>query len=236
MRSTRKATRRASSACLDPRQQLQRLAAGRGRVDQQGQRHPRDLHRARSLVGGRRRGRRRAGGATEKLPSPAAPASTGSIPRRREPPAQQRAARGRAGVAAPGCEARIRWPPGRSTRADLGRRRAARRAAATRSKESSGKGSERGVAVLEGDPALGVEADPRASPRAIASSEAVDAAHPRAAGTRGRGRAPPSPSPHRPRGPAPGSRDVRGPRRRAGSAAGSGTARSIASRAGEPIL
>ena len=145
MRWTRKTARRASSACLDPRQQLQRLAARRGRVDQQGQRHPRDIHRARSLIGARRRARRRAAGRQRSCRRRRSRSRRLESAPRQAPPQQQPPSPPRPVAAArPGAGSRRGAGPGRARPARGGRRRAT-----TRSKRRRGRAGRAGLPCLK---------------------------------------------------------------------------------------
>ncbi len=135
VRSTRKRTRRASSACSTWGSSFSVLPPGRGRVDQQRQRHSLDLHAARSLVAGARSNRRRAGGRQRSCRRRPGSPRTSSIPRRAQAPAQQSRRPAPAGTVAsgPGSGGRRGAAPARS-RAAGGRPSTW----ATRSKKSSG--------------------------------------------------------------------------------------------------
>ena len=186
VRWTRNSTRRASSACSTRGSSFSVLPAGRGRVDQQRQWHPLDVHAIRSLIG-----RRRRLAAAQAPDREAAVAGRGALdrldPAAREAPAQQPRARPprRRGAAGAGEDQVAAGPqhPG-----DLGRRRAGVDAGRP---DRSGR---RGRAARRGGPALKATRPSGSRPtRAVARPHrllgAVDAAHPRRAGTRGRGRA-----------------------------------------------
>ena len=189
----------------------------RVRVDEQGQWHPPGLHAVCSLIGvrpastgGRRRSCRR---------RPRRPAARS---RPRQAPAQSQPAARAARRARRRVWARIRWPPGRSTRAaSAGSGRAS--TPATQVEWSSGKGSERGRARLKATRPSGSRPTRAVARRTAAVERRRRAPGPR--GTRGRGRAPPRRRRTRPRGRARARRRA-GRRRRAGSAAGRGTDRS----------
>ena len=183
MRWTRKTARRSSSACSTcgssfserppPEDGLTRSASGISRLDIGSLRAP----HGGSLIGPRAR---------QALAQPHDQKAAAAGARR-----SWRSSKPCAGEAAPGAA----WPQAEPVAAaalrstgdqlaaraqdagDLGDRRGGRAPWATRSKWSSGKGRPRGAADLEGDPALGVEADPGARRRDRLAG-GVDAAHP----------------------------------------------------------
>ena len=182
MRWTRKTTRRSSSACSTLGSSFSDAPAAGGRVDQQRQRHLRSTSDRSVLPMGGEPSR------TGCQAGARAGARPGSCRRRRRPPRAARTRGGRAAAAAsrrrspsrsaagapsgPGSGCRPGAGPGRPRRAP-----GAPPLCATRSKWSSGNGSAPRPADLEGDPALGVEADPGRRRRDRLRG-AIDAAHP----------------------------------------------------------
>ncbi len=160
MRSTRKAIRRASSSCSTAAAASASPVRG-GRVDEQRQRHSLDLHPVGSLNGGPgSAGAIEAG--DEEVAVAGAVRCRGSKQRRAKPPFAAAAGAPRRRTA--GAGARIRYPPGRSTRAiSAGHGRAVR--SDDQVEEFVGEGKAARPGLLEGDPALRVEADPGAAPR-----------------------------------------------------------------------
>ena len=207
MRSTRKTTRRASSACSTRGSSFSVLPARRGGVDEQRQRHPVDVHAARSLVGRRRAGSSPRRRTTEKLPSPAVAAlQTGSNPRRARRQRSEPAAEARP-AASPAVRGEDQVAAGAQDPRRSRRRRGGRRARRRGRRGRPGRGARAGRPALKATRpsgsrptrAVGARGPPRRSGRRRA---------PGPPGTRGRGRAPRRRRRTRPRSTRSGAADV----------------------------